>query len=252
MLVDLDADFHAAMLRALVEASAGAESDGGLGLLDAEERAQLVALYRRFGILLARPPAAPSKAKGQSAPGGLLRGYVAQNAAMLYDPSERAWTAATLESQGIGPRQLENETVVGFVPEAVFGAKRGAVGPRLRLRRPIQHIKARVLRQTSAAPGRADIRTVSRGAVCETRPREELRHYLAALDQAIAPLKISAGRGPAPGPGRATTSDLCAAIKLRLLQLEEHARSRPNGMAQGLRWLYLFHDRAPSVFALAP
>ncbi len=266
-LVDLDAEFHTAMLRALVEASAGVESDGGLGLLGAEERARLVALYQRFGILFTHAASQTGKGRGATAPpkpknqnitdeAETLLGYAAQNAAMLYDPSERAWAAVPLESRGIGPRQLENDIVVGFVPEAVFGAKRGAVGPRLRLRRPIQHIKARVLRQASAAttPGRADIRTVSRGAVCETRPREELRQYLGALDRAIshAQLKTGAAQNLGSEPGRASTSDLCAAIKLRLLRLEEHARRPPSGMAQGLRWLYLFHDRAPSILAVAP
>ncbi len=255
-LVDLDAEFHTAMLRALVEASAGAESDGGLGLLNAEERGRLVALYLRFGILFASAPGKSGVRAKAPASQHTLRGFAAQNAAMLYEPLERTWAAVPLESQGIGQRQLENEIVVGFVPEAVFGAKRGAVGPRLRLRRPIQQIKARVLRPTSTAtvPGRADIRTISRGAVCETRPREELRRNLGALDRAAASLSAASKAAPKRvfDPGRATAADLCAAIKLRLLRLEEHARRPPNGMAQGLRWLYLFHDRAPSVLAVAP
>ena len=45
-------------------------------------------------------------------------------------------------------------------------------------------------------------------------------------------------------------SDLCTVVRLHLLALEEDARAPAGGMATGLRWLYLFNDRPPSVAAL--
>ena len=47
-----------------------------------------------------------------------------------------------------------------------------------------------------------------------------------------------------------SANELCEAIRLYLLALEEHARNGPNGMMNGVRWLYLFPDRTPSISAL--
>jgi hypothetical protein len=43
---------------------------------------------------------------------------------------------------------------------------------------------------------------------------------------------------------------MCDTLRLHLLALEEDARAPADGMTSGLRWLYLFNDRAPSVAAL--
>jgi hypothetical protein len=43
---------------------------------------------------------------------------------------------------------------------------------------------------------------------------------------------------------------MCDALRLHLLALEENARAPANGMTSGLRWLYLFNDRPPTVSAL--
>lgn len=44
--------------------------------------------------------------------------------------------------------------------------------------------------------------------------------------------------------------EMCDALRLHLLALEENARAPENGMAEGLRWLYLFNDRPPTISAL--
>ena len=43
--------------------------------------------------------------------------------------------------------------------------------------------------------------------------------------------------------------DLCGALRLKLLALEEDARNQKNGMFAGRRWFYLFNDRLPSIFS---
>jgi hypothetical protein len=48
-----------------------------------------------------------------------------------------------------------------------------------------------------------------------------------------------------------SAGELCDAIRLHLLELEERARAAPDGMARGARWVYLFADRAPNVASKA-
>jgi hypothetical protein len=40
---------------------------------------------------------------------------------------------------------------------------------------------------------------------------------------------------------------MCNAIKLYLLELEEKSRNAPNGMEEGVRWLYLFNEKSPMI-----
>jgi hypothetical protein len=47
-----------------------------------------------------------------------------------------------------------------------------------------------------------------------------------------------------------SAAELCGAIRLHLLALEEHARAPSSGMSEGLRWLYIFPDRPPTISAL--
>ncbi|NBQ44266.1 MAG: hypothetical protein EBU23_17860, partial [Mycobacteriaceae bacterium] len=48
-----------------------------------------------------------------------------------------------------------------------------------------------------------------------------------------------------------SAGELCDTIRLHILELEERARAAPSGMAQGVRWVYLFADRAPNVASKA-
>ena len=45
-----------------------------------------------------------------------------------------------------------------------------------------------------------------------------------------------------------SASELCSAVRLYLLALEEHSRNI--SQQSGLRWLYLFADKPPSVASL--
>jgi hypothetical protein len=183
--------------------------------------------------------------------------------------------------------------VVGFVTALEAGA-----GARFKLRPSLAQ-----LRQNHR--GAIDIRTIVRGAVCETRPREELDAQVkrlraallreapsraARLGSALAgakdhpaarvatldewshavtpedwsdaaanpfatidenwPMAFAARHDRTRGKRFPSANELCEAIRLYLLALEEHSRNGPNGMMNGVRWLYLFPDRIPSVSAL--
>jgi hypothetical protein len=114
-----------------------------------------------------------------------------------------------------------------------------------------------------------DIRNLVRGAVCETRPRQELDLYIRSLR------KIVAQKGATPyfkkgGSANAfvakldyatifdraavkrfpSSSEMCDTIKLHLLALEENARAPADGNLNGIRWLYLFNDQPPTISAI--
>ena len=66
---------------------------------------------------------------------------------------------------------------------------------------------------------------------------------MARLDYAAKFDRAAQKRFPSAG-------EMCDALRLHLLALEENARAPANGMTSGLRWLYLFNDRPPTVSAL--
>ncbi len=247
-LVEYSAAFHYALIRQLIvarqESAVTCDDD------------RLRTLYRRFRVMVVDTSTKPPR-----------HGYVTAEAVSLYEAGQ--WRSAPHADFGIGRRHRENDIVVGFV--VATGAPAAAdtfavenVRARFKLRLPIQK-----LRGAARTDARADGRTLARGAVCETRSREELEAYVRRLRAAVA----SAGAGGTLG-GVATlpaftanlsyaaqydkaahkrfpsAGELCSAIRLQLLALEEHARAPANGMVSGLRWVYLFSERPPSVAAL--
>ncbi len=47
-----------------------------------------------------------------------------------------------------------------------------------------------------------------------------------------------------------SATDMCDTLRVYLLALEEHARAPADGMANGLRWLWMFNERPPTISAL--
>jgi hypothetical protein len=251
-LVGYGAPFHYALLRRLVARG------GGPRVTADDER--VADLYRRFRIAVtladASAPAAARAFRGArpGAPNSLV-GYVTPEAVSLRD-QEGQWYSAPHADFGIGRRHRENDIVVGFVaslgPAGAPGTRpagedfaAASVAARFKVRPPAGRLRA-------GRAGRGDVRSLARGAVCETRPREELGSYVRRLQDALG----RGGRGgggyaPREPLGRgAPAGDLCRALQLCLLALEEGARAGPAGMANGLRYLYLFNDAPPSVSAL--
>jgi hypothetical protein len=222
------------------------------------------------------------------------------------------WYSASHADFGIGRRHRENDIVVGFVV-SVGEAPRGdsAIGEafaaasaeaRFKIRPPVQRLRAAAAASGSdrgeAQRRKGDVRTLARGAVCETRPREELEHFARRLREMVARVgaepqatraggtcrscdpvvRLLLGTGPAAENARAivggfsaalqarlgyaalfdraahkrfpSAGEMCDALRLHLLALEEHARAPANGMTDGLRFLYLFNDRPPTISAL--
>lgn len=244
MLLRYDADFHYALLKAIVEGDAGDEAAAEVARRLADPDSALARardLYTRFRVLVlgrdiaaapealrvyrsARPPRA-----GSAAPVG----YVAETSVRLFDPdAARArrpeeWYDVPRKALGIGARYAENDVAVGYVE------LRGAA-LRFKIRPPIQELSRANVK---------DVRSLARGAVCETRPRPEQEAIALSLRAAVG------GRVPRDAAALAgfSSADLCVAIRLKLLALEEASRGRKTGMLDGPRWFYLFNDPLPTV-----
>jgi len=189
----------------------------------------------------------------------------------MYDENNAQWYNASRADFDLGRRHHENDIVVGFVvslgpSESASGETFAAASAeaRFKLRPPVQNLRAEAVDRAAVKQG--DIRNLARGAVCETRPREELMVYVRRLREAAghtgvtweggsanalaAQLDFAAKYDRAARKRFPSAGDLCGALRLYLLALEESARAPATGMASGLRWLYLFNDRPPTVAAL--
>jgi hypothetical protein len=240
-LVEYGASFHYALLRKLILAG------GAGGRRVTRDDGRVADLYRRFRIAItvadASTPAASRAYRGPPFPQaepGALAGFITPESAVLCGPGEE-WYNVSHSDFAIGRRHAENNIVVGFVvsvgesprtdldnPFAAFAA--ASTEAKFKIRPPMQKLRS--------AGG--DVRTLARGAVCETRPRKELEAYARSLHSASA-----------HGGALLSANDTCDTIRLRLLALEAAARAPVDGMMNGVRWVYLFHDRPPTISALA-
>lgn len=242
MFFRYDADFHYALLRAIVEGAgtdSGAASDADAAAIFRKTSATNSALgraldaYVRFKVVVlggdvAGSPEAKKVARSSRAirAGGKTPvGYVAEASVRLR--AEGEWYDIPRKALGVGTRYAENDVAVGYVE------RRGA-NLRFKVRPPIHELSAADVR---------DVRSLSRGAVCETRPRPEQE------DLALRLKAPAAGRAPKTKAdlGGLSSADLCAAIRARLMALEEASRNRKTGMLDGVRWFYLFNDRLPTI-----
>jgi hypothetical protein len=240
IFVRYGAEFHYGLLRALVEGAAGGaldDVDGPAAVYRKASSGQVSAfaraldVYVRFrvivlGAAIAASPEARKLVRAHPAFHANSRtpvGYVGETTVRLLQPLGGEWYDIPRKVLDIGARYVENSLIVGYV-------ERRGNNLRFKLRPPIHKLSAAAVR---------DSRSLARGAACETRPRAELISLVRELEGHQLPEKTPADS--------LTGAELCTAIRLRLLALEEDARRPVTGMAEGLRWFYLFNDRLPTV-----
>jgi hypothetical protein len=299
-LVELGGAFHYELLKQLIVRAAARKNGEGAGITSND--AAITKLYLRFhiGITAGDAISTPTGArlKGRGIARDTMVGYVTSEYVTIYDATALRWFNAPLSEFNIGRRHKENNIVVGFVvPIDESGTSSAAA--RFKLRPALQVLQRRHLGSAKTV----DVRTIARGAVCETRPREELDGFVKKL-RATLPRNSSLRASIQPDdpatkqplaaaltPDEHTldrdmlmaqvhpvvmewpdgqesdmslsfavrydrtrekrfpsASELCSAVRLYLLALEEHSRN--SSQQSGLRWLYLFADKPPSVASL--
>jgi hypothetical protein len=147
-------------------------------------------------------------------------GFVASKFVTMYDTTTLKWYEISRSLLNIRNRFEENDIVVGYVEKKKNGLK-------FKVRPPLH---------TLSISDDDDSRSLLRGAVCETRTREEqikLVERLKLMDK-----KTLQGFN---------SFEICQLILANLLNLELKSRSQKNGLSSSIRWFYLFNDPLPAI-----
>lgn len=147
-------------------------------------------------------------------------GFVTSKFVMMYDTSTLKWYEISRNLFNIKNRFDENDIVVGYIEKKKNGLK-------FKVRPPLH---------TLSIENNDDSRSLLRGAVCETRTREEqikLVERLKLMDKKTLQ--------------QFNSFEICQLILSNLLNLELKSRSQKNGLATSIRWFYLFNDPLPII-----
>jgi hypothetical protein len=147
-------------------------------------------------------------------------GFVTSKFIMMYDTTTLKWYEISRNLFNIKNRFEENDIVVGYIEKKKNGLK-------FKVRPPLH---------TLSINDDDDSRSLLRGAVCETRTREEqikLVDRLKLMDK-----KLLKGFN---------SFEICQLILVNLLNLEQKSRSQKNGLSTSIRWFYLFNDPLPAI-----
>lgn len=147
-------------------------------------------------------------------------GFITSKFIMMYDTTTLKWYEISRSLFNIKNRFEENDIVVGYIEKKKNGLK-------FKVRPPLH---------TLSISDDDDSRSLLRGAVCETRTREEqikLVDRLKLMDK-----KLLKGFN---------SFEICQLILVNLLNLEQKSRSQKNGLSTSIRWFYLFNDPLPAI-----
>jgi len=222
LLTEYDADFHYTLMENIVTGLCDNEPEmvRQAGLPESPI-ARTLDLYKRFRVLilykdiLGHPEV--RKIMGAEMGGDTIVGYSAKDAICIY--ANKTWHLISHNALEYGTRYNENDIIIGYTE------LRGA-HLRFKVRPPLHQLEQENV---------PDSRSVTRGAVCETRSREELEKIATALGLGVR------------RANELSSLSLCRAISSHLLDLEEKSRNSKNGMKSGKRWFYLFNEKIPII-----
>jgi len=152
-------------------------------------------------------------------------GYFTRTEVLVYDKDDwREYPRSTLKYT---TRFEENDKIVGFID------KKDGVG-KFKLRKPMNVV----------TKGVRDLRSIDRGMVCGSMPREKQVEYLRGISKLFSNpskvLEISDTADVSDMPS------LCTQMYQALLSLEYKERKKARGMENGTRFVYLFNDTLPA------
>lgn len=200
----------------------------------------ILQVYEKFQVVITKTQLQKASgfkeltAKAGSASKSNIIGYRHQDAGRIYIGKKRIatlaasattneWQSIPLSAVDVTPMRPENSLVVGYTEQ------KGTV--RFKVREPLQVLAKKQVK---------DIRSLARGAVCETRSRTVQLGYARSLTNLpMAELR------------KKSSPILCQLIQSALLQEELAARRVRAGShpkpKNALRWFYLFNETVPSA-----
>lgn len=240
LLIDVGSSAHYSLLKRIVEGAAGIIIFEPFKTFLDKYGPALTGLYTRFRVIITadnilKSPDAVSVYKGtpqqlQALPPDTPLGFVTPRTVRIFaqTASGSEWQDIPHVALGIGKRFRENDAIVGFIDTE---QPAGTTFVKFKVRKGLHRLREL---------GARDARSLSRGAVCETRPRDEL---------AAALMTLFTMKNARQKPVVKTAQDICRLLKDTLLELELASRSLPSGMMDSLRFCYLPFDRQPSLSA---
>jgi len=146
-------------------------------------------------------------------------GFITSKFIMMYDITTLKWYEVSRNLFNIKNRFDENDIVVGYIEKKKNGLK-------FKVRPPLHTLTIE----------NDDSRSLLRGAVCETRTREEQIKLVEQL-KLIDKKRLQSFN----------SFEICQLILSNLLNLELKSRSQKNGLSNSIRWFYLFNDPLPVI-----
>jgi hypothetical protein len=166
-LVECDGNFHYDLQRVLITSTKKATADDSV----------IIDLYKRYLICFTHDQLLNCTGKknyrnpAKSLNLEKLIAYLTQDSIVVYNVHESSWYNMSLGDIGISRRTVENEVVVGYVSNQLSNSQIGKVEGRYKIRPPVQKMDAI----------QGDNRLIVKGAVCSSRPRDELLSYISIL-----------------------------------------------------------------------
>ncbi len=219
-LTNFSYDFHITLMQKLIA-----------GMTVTNKDAELIDIYKRYKIMLTLNDIKKTKKFPVNAAqlGNTIAGYVDYASVFIYNFENGTWINLQLSDFRIGSRQNENNIVIGITQDN-----------KLKIRPPIHVLKKEL---------KGDLRFLSRGAVCDTKGKEELREYFTKLRRELTTTGLAESFASRVAEKKyPSTTEVCMSIKLSLLKLEEQSRSE--SMNDSVRWLYLFNEKSPSLASI--
>lgn len=195
LLFNYNEKFHFTLIRKYIENSINKE-----GIKPA------IDFYRKFHIVITCDDL--KHVEKNIAGGKKIIGYIDRE--LVHFMRHNKWNTLPKKAFGFGPRQHENNIIIGYIEHRGTDFK-------FKIRPPMHVIKAANVK---------DARSLEKGAVCETRPRKyqnEIARKLGIRD-----------------PESLGSIAVCNLIREKLLSCEQ--KSRDKSMKSGTRWFYLFND----------
>ena len=218
-LIEFSSEFHIELLKKLIMSKKTGEKITSHDDL-------IISVYDRFKILvkyddLSKLPTVQQQVSGE------IVGFIGPSLVELFNQEKNIWFSISGSEFGLRTNFEENDIVVGFM--APVGHKAEIGNDKFKIREPMQKLKK------IAQINKKDSRSIAQGSTCVTKPKAEL---LLIIEKLRKHMKIK---------GKYVGRKYCGEVSRLLLLLEEESKDTNNGV----KWLYLFCDKQPSLTSIA-
>ena len=167
-LIDFNSIFHYTLIKKIIEFINEDEKLLSELKITKKQKNQIFDLYKRFKIIITLKNLNIQNTQYKS-----IIGYITPNIISVYD---KQWFNISYSDAKFNINTKENDIVIGFVTD-------DGINTKFKTRLPLHKIKI-------STDKKYDIRSLAKGAVCETRVREDLNEYVIKLKSCLTKIGI--------------------------------------------------------------